>query len=108
MMYQEKAKPKAKKGPLDSVKSVDPIRFPPCQKVLEQQIKRVWFVSRLHQTATEAYLVNEYTPIDFGWKLSECGEYLQINWFDGAQVSSEIENLGRSSCDDDEGDRGRN
>ena len=41
-----------------------------------------------------AYPVSDYTPIDYGWKLSKCGNYLEINWFQGYQVPPEIESLG--------------
>ena len=37
------------------------------------------------------YPVSDYTPIDYRWKLSKCGNYLEIDWFEGDQVPPEIE-----------------
>ena len=91
-MFNKKAKPKSIKKPLDSIKNIDPTRFPPCQRVLiTEQIKRAWFIAHLYKTATEPYPAEEYTAIDFGWKLSECKGYLDINWFTGDQVPEELE-----------------
>ena len=40
MIFEEKSKPKANQRPLDCIKAIDTTKFPPCKKVLEQQIKR--------------------------------------------------------------------
>ena len=101
-MFEDKTKPRANQRPLECIKSVDPIKFPPCKKVVEQQIRRAWYVSKLYKTATEAYPVNEFTPIDFGWKLSECGDYLEMNWFEGEQIPSEVESTNSTDQDTDE------
>ena len=37
-----------------------------------------------------AYPVSEYTPIDYGWELSKCGNCLEINWSEG-EIPPEIE-----------------
>ena len=42
-------------------------------------------------TATEQIPCMEYTPIDFGWKLSESKDFLEIDWFRGEQVPVEID-----------------
>ena len=112
LLFQEKAKPKANKGPLDSIKSIDPVRFPPCQKVLLQQIKRGWFVANLYKTAIYAHPAIHLTPMDFGWNLSKSGDHFEINWFEGEQVPAAMEDLDRSNreeestgvCNDDESD----
>ena len=38
--FETKAKPKPSKKPLECIKSIEPITFPPCRDVLIQQIKR--------------------------------------------------------------------
>ena len=81
-------------------KNIDPTKFPPCKKVLEEQIKRAWYIANVYKSAGEAYPAFEYTPIDCGWKLSESSEYLEINWFEGAQVPDEIEQIDGSDAGD--------
>ena len=65
--------------------------FPPCQNVLLLQIKRAWFIAKIYKSAYEQYPALDLSPIDYGWKLSD--GYLEIRWFDGEQVPSEIECL---------------
>ena len=101
-MFFDHAQPKAKKGPLDSIKGIDPMRFPPCLRELEQQTKRAWFVARLYKTATDAYPCCDYTPLDFGWCLSRCKEFLEVKWFEGEQVPEELEQI--SGAIDNESD----
>ena len=91
MIFEKITKPKVGQRPLDSIKSIDSMKFPPCQKVLHQQIKRAWYIARIYKTSTEAYPAFEYTPIDFGWQLSQCREYMEIKWFDGDQTPMELE-----------------
>ena len=90
-MFEAKSKPKSNLKPLDSIKSIDPTTFPPCRNVLSLHIKRAWYIARLYKTAFFAFPSNEYTPIDFGWQLSACNDYLEMDWFHGEQVPSEIE-----------------
>ena len=101
MVFEEKSKPKANQRPLDCIKAKHPTKFPPCKNVLEQQIKRAWYIAKLYKSACEAYLAFEYTPIDFGWKLSECSECLDIKWFEGPQVPIEIDQIDGSDVADD-------
>ena len=109
-MFEAKSKPKGTKRPLDGIKSIDPSTFPPCKKVLEQQIKRAWYIAKLYKTATHQYPCEEYTPIDYGWKLSSYKEYLEIDWFYGDQVPQEIEDIAEKAtgniCDDEEWESG--
>ena len=67
---QVNGKPKKSEKPLDSIKSVDPKSFPPCRRVLIEQIKRAWFVAKLYKMATQAYPAEAFAEIDYGWKLS--------------------------------------
>ena len=92
-MFDGRSKPKSAERPLDSVRSLDPNKFSPCRYVIKQHIKRAWSITKLYKTAYMAYPVSDYTPIDYGWKLSKCGNYLEINWFQGYQVPPEIESL---------------
>ena len=73
-MSEERSKPKSAEQPLDCIKSLDPNKFPACRAVLEQHIKRVWFITKWYKTVYMAYPVSDYTPIDYGWKLSKCSQ----------------------------------
>ena len=92
-MFEERSKPKSTERSFECIKSLDPNKFAPCRAVLKQHIKMAWFITKLYKTAYMAYPVSDYTPIDYGWKLSKCGNYLEINWFEGNQVPLEIESL---------------
>ena len=74
--------------------------LPPCSKVLLQQIKRSCYIARLYKTACDAYPAFDLFPIDYGYKLSENGESLEMHWFDGNQTPDIIEKL---EIDGDEG-----
>ena len=106
IMFEAKSKPNGAKRPLDGIKCIDPSTFPPCKKVLEQQIKRAWYIAKLYRTSTQQYPCEEHTPIDYGWKLSRCKEYLEIDWFHGDQVPQKIEDVAEKAtdneCDDEE------
>ena len=65
------------------------------------KFKRAWYIAKLYKSACEAYPAFEYTPIDFGWKQSECSECLDIKWFEGPQVSIEIDQIDESDVADD-------
>ena len=98
LMFEAKTKPRIlTQRPLDGLKSIDPTLFPPCKRELEQHIRRAWFIARLYKTATEQYPCFEYSPIDFGWKMSECKGFLDIDWYHGDQVPMEIDNLTNST-----------
>ena len=43
---EKRLKPKSAEQPLDCIKSLDPNKFPACRAVLEQHIKRVWFITK--------------------------------------------------------------
>ena len=61
--------------------------------MLLEQIKRAWYISRLYKTATTAYLAEQLAEIDYGWKISDDNEFLDIKWFEGEQVPAAIENI---------------
>ena len=88
-MFEAKSKPSSSKRPLDGLKSIESTSFPPCQKVLLQQIKRAWYLAKLYRSASEQYPCLDISPIFFGWKLFD-GQ-LEIHWFDGEQVPPEME-----------------
>ena len=91
--FDKKCKPKAKGNPLDGIKSIDPTTFPPCSRVLLQQIKRLWAVSYLYKTAGDAYPSFELCLLDCGYQLAADKEHLEIKWFDGDQVPDDVENM---------------
>ena len=84
--FDKKCKPKPGRNPVDCIKSVDPTTLPPCSKVLLQQIKQVCCVAYLYSTAYDAYPDFDLFPIDYGYKLNENGESLEMHWFDGNQT----------------------
>ena len=43
---EKRLKPKSAEQPFDCIKSLDPNKFPACRAVLEQHIKRVWFITK--------------------------------------------------------------
>ena len=90
--FDKKCKPKPGKNPLDCIKSVDPTTLPPWSKVL-LQIKRAFYVVDLYITANDAYPAFDLFSIDYGYKLSENGESLEINWFDGNQTPDSVKSL---------------
>ena len=106
--FDKKCKPKPGKNPLDRIKSVDPTTLPPWSKVL-LQIKRACYVADLYTTANDAYPGFDLFPMNYGYKLSENGESLEIYWFDGNQTPDSVEKLEidgdeGSNCDEDEAD----
>ena len=64
--------------------------MPPCQKVLQQKIKRVHLITRRWVSSTRVDSSND-NPECFGWILSEDGSY-KVKWFEGhvAPSASEI------------------
>ena len=46
--------------------------------------------------------VSDWTPINYGWELSKCDNYLEINWLDGDQVPPEIESLEETNISNEE------
>ena len=102
IVFGAKCKPKQKGQPLDSIKNIDPKTFPPCRRVLLEQIKRAWYISRLYKTATTAYPAEQQAEIDYGWKLSDDNEFLDIKWFEGKQVPAAIENIEELENSDEE------
>ena len=72
------------KIPLKFLKSVDPMLFPPCKKVLHLHIKRAWYICKLYRSASDAYpCINEEPNIPI---LSSCKNFLEIHWFHGDEV----------------------
>ena len=57
--------------------------------------------------AYDAHPAFDLFPIDYGYKLSENGESLEMHWFDGNQTPDSIEKLEmdgdeRNNCDEDD------
>ena len=102
LVFEAKCKPKQKGQSLDSIKNIDPKTFPPCHRVLLEQRKRAWYISRLYKTATTAYPAEQLAEIDYEWKLSDDNEFLDIKWFEGEQVTTAIKNIEELENSDEE------
>ena len=102
LVFEAKCKPKQKGQPVDSIKNIDTKTFPPCCRVLLEQIKRAWYISRLHKTARTAYPAEQLAEINYGWKLSDDTEFLDIKWFEGEQVPAAITNIEELENSDEE------
>ena len=100
--FDKKCKPSRTGKPFASIKSVDPTTFMPCLRVLYEHIKRAWYIAHLYKTASEKYPAASFTPIDFGWKLTDSKDFLCINWFEGDQVPQEFDQIEGCYCDDDD------
>ena len=48
------------------------------------------------------YPVSDYIPIDYGWELSKCSSYLEINQFEGDQTLAEIESFEETNISNEE------
>ena len=93
LIFDDKSKPTKNKAPLESIKSIDPARFSPCKRVLLQHMRHAWFIARLYKTACEAHPAMDFSPIHYGWKLSECKDFYDIDWFDGDQLPETVETM---------------
>ena len=49
-----------------------------------------------------AYTVSDYIPINYGWELSKCDNYLQINWFEGDEVLLVIKSFEKRNTSNEE------
>ena len=84
--YVEKNKLNCIERPSRNIKSVEPTTFLPFRSILTQHNKRDWYIAKLYRSASEAYPMNELTPIDYGWKLLDASNFLTFMWFKGQQV----------------------
>ena len=64
--FQKKSKPKPNGNPLDRIKSVGAITFPPNYNTLYEQITRVWYIASDYKTATEPYSSFDNDSVDYG------------------------------------------
>ena len=78
--------------------------FLPCQKDLHSHIKKVWHISKLCGSASDAYPYIDVECIFHGLNLSSCKNFLETDWFHGNQVPQAIEddagNAAESDADD--------
>lgn len=89
--FQKECKPRKNGKLLNSIKNVNPKSFPTCQGVLLEQIESACFVAILYKTAGMTYPTKSYTEVDFGYQLAYGNEFLDINWFAGEEIVSEID-----------------
>ena len=102
-IFEAKRKPTNCKN-TEFLKTVDPMVFPPGQKVLHLHMKRAWYISKLYKSASDAYPSIDVEPIFHGWKLSSCKNFLEIDWFHSDQVPQAIEDDAGSVAESDAGD----
>ena len=67
--FRSKCKPKEAAKPLDCLKNVDPYLFPPCKRVLMEQIKRSCYIAKMYKNAAVADPLANYTLLDYGFEL---------------------------------------
>ena len=91
-LFKERSKPRSKRS-LDFIKSIHSNKFSLSRSVLEQHTKWGRFIAKLYKTAFMTYRVSESTPINYGWKLSECDSYLEMNWFAGDNFHQKLNRL---------------
>ena len=91
--FDKKCKPRETAKPFDAIKSVDPQTFMPCQRVLNEQIKRAWYIAHVYKSAADQYPGIDHTPMDFGWVLTNDKEHYDIKWFEGEQTPTELEEI---------------
>ena len=72
-MFEQKYAPKNERDPLTGITVINPSLMPPCQRVLQQNIRRADFVARAWKNAHKAML-SPGNPLDCGWILKN-GEY---------------------------------
>ena len=84
-----KYKPKPSESPLHATRGADASTLPPCQRVLEQKIKRANLVSLIWKKANLRDPVGIHNPTNHGWTLENV-EYCPL-WYYGDQVPSELE-----------------
>ena len=80
--------PKRTNDPLEKLKTSDPCCMPPCQKVLQQKLRRTNFVAFVWKNAREAKPV-AFGPEGHGWEV-EKGR-MKLLWFSGPSVPANIE-----------------
>ena len=105
--FENKCRPKLTGEPLSAIKSSDALEFMPCLPCMAKQIDRAWYIACLYKEASFTIPCSNYTPLDFGWKLSNDKERLVLDWFDGDQIPCTLEDTEITSSitdSDDEND----
>ena len=89
LYLKSKHKPKEAAKPLDFLKNVDLCLFPPCKRVLIEQIKISWYVTKLYKNAAVADPLANYIRLDCEFDLID--DYVHVKWFGSEQVSQSAE-----------------
>ena len=87
------------------IKKVNCALLPPCQKVLEQKIKRAQYIGNIWSTAHSAEPGGDKVPSNYGWTWKD-GKWKPI-WYDGdalPQSLNENESVGGTASDHSDGD----
>lgn len=74
------------------IKNIDPKIFPPCRRVLLEQIKKAWNISRLYKTETTAYPAQQLAEIDYGWKLDDSWTLIGLKGSKFQQILKTLKN----------------
>ena len=83
--FKSKCKPKEAAKPLDCLKTVDLCLFPPCKRVLMEQIKISLCIAKLYKNDAVTDPLANYTLRDYGFEFID--SYVYVKWFDaGEQV----------------------
>ena len=77
LYLKSKHKPKEAAKPLDCLKNVDLCLFPPCKRVLIEQIKISWYITKLYKNGAVADPLANYIRLDCGFDLID--DYVHIN-----------------------------
>ena len=64
--------------------------------------QRAWYIAHWYKAAVITFPCYRDTPIDFGKQLSVCRNFVEIDWFDGDQVPSEVANAADNDEEQDE------
>ena len=89
LYLKSKHKPKEAAKLLDCLKNVDLCLFPPCKRVLIEQTKISWYITKLYKNAAVADPLANYIRLDCGFDLID--DYVHVKWFGGEQVSQSAE-----------------
>ena len=80
-MFMNKDGAKSKDKRLTFSKKLDGSSLPPCHRVIEKNIERAFYVSKMWMSSVLPH-PPQLSPLDFGWELTPDGHYshLLVPW----------------------------
>ena len=84
------------------VKGIDGSSFPPCFRILIQQIFRANYICSIWKNASTPSF-DEFSPLQLGWILED--DSYAIKWFDGDQYPSDFEIMAVNKEESNEEDK---